>query len=92
VSGGDGMNSVLEYILSDKHWLLRLRPFVPGSYGYRFRRPGVGNAYPFEGSPRGAGFSPWVDGRGWMVSQVVKFWLSELIVGWRSEDANYSWD
>jgi hypothetical protein len=45
------MNSVLKYILSDCG-LLRLCPFVPGFYGHRFPRPRIGNAYPFEGSPR----------------------------------------
>jgi hypothetical protein len=29
--GSDGMDSVLEYILSDPRELLRLHPFVPGS-------------------------------------------------------------
>jgi hypothetical protein len=50
MSGGDGTNSVLKYILSDVRGLLRLRPFVPGSYDRHFPRPGVGNAYPFVGS------------------------------------------
>jgi hypothetical protein len=38
VSGGDGMDSVLEYILSDVRGLLRLRPFVPDSLGQHFVR------------------------------------------------------
>jgi hypothetical protein len=46
------MDLLLEYILSDAHGLMWLRPFVPGSCGRCFPRPGVGNAYPFEGSPR----------------------------------------
>jgi hypothetical protein len=48
--GGDGIDLVLEYILSDACGLLRLRPFMPDSYGRRFPRPRVGNAYPFVGS------------------------------------------
>jgi hypothetical protein len=51
VSGGDGTDSVLELILLDMCGLLQLRPFVPGSYGHHFLRHGVGNAYPFVGSP-----------------------------------------
>jgi hypothetical protein len=31
MSGGDGMDSTLEYILSDAHGLLRLCPFMPGT-------------------------------------------------------------
>jgi hypothetical protein len=52
VSGSDGMDLVLEYILLDACGLLRLHPFVPGSYGRCFPRPGVGNAYPFVGNQR----------------------------------------
>jgi hypothetical protein len=36
--GGDGMNSVLEYILLDGCGHLRLRPFVLGSYDLCFLR------------------------------------------------------
>jgi hypothetical protein len=50
--GGDGTDSLLKYILPDACGLLRLRPFVPGSYSGRFLRHVVGRAYPFEGSPR----------------------------------------
>jgi hypothetical protein len=39
------MDSILEYILTDAHGFLRLRPVVPGTYGHRFPRPGAGNAY-----------------------------------------------
>jgi hypothetical protein len=52
VSGGDETDPILEYILSDARGLIQLRPFVPGSYGRRFPRLGVGKAYPFVGSPR----------------------------------------
>jgi hypothetical protein len=31
MSGGNRMDSILEYILSDAHGLLRLRPFVVGA-------------------------------------------------------------
>jgi hypothetical protein len=40
VSGSDGIDSVFEYILLDACGLLRLHPFVPGSYGRCFPRPG----------------------------------------------------
>jgi hypothetical protein len=46
------IDSILEYILSDARGILRLCPFILGSYGHRFLRPRVGNAYPFVGSPR----------------------------------------
>jgi hypothetical protein len=52
VSGGDRMDLVLEYMLSDARGHLRLHPFVPDSYDHRFLRPKVGNAYPFAGSPQ----------------------------------------
>jgi hypothetical protein len=38
--------------IADVCGLLRLRPFVPGSYGHCFPRPRVDNAYRFEGNPR----------------------------------------
>jgi hypothetical protein len=31
MSGGDGMDSTLEYILSDTRGFLQLRPFMPGA-------------------------------------------------------------
>jgi hypothetical protein len=46
------MDSVLEYMLSNAHGLLWLRPFMLGSYGRHFPGPIFGNAYPFVGSPR----------------------------------------
>jgi hypothetical protein len=51
MSGGDGTDSVLKYMLSDVCGLLRLRPVVPGSSGRRLLRPMVSNAYPFAGNP-----------------------------------------
>jgi hypothetical protein len=30
MSGGDGMDLALEYMLSGAHWLLQLRPIIPG--------------------------------------------------------------
>jgi hypothetical protein len=52
VSGGDEADPILEYILSYARGLIQLRPFVPGSYGRRFPRLGVGKAYHFVGSPQ----------------------------------------
>jgi hypothetical protein len=38
---------------------------------------------------QGSGFPPWVDGGGWMGSQVVKYWLPVLIIGSGSDDTDY---
>jgi hypothetical protein len=54
MSGSDGMDYVLEYILSDALGFLRLHPLVPGAYGHRFLRPEAGNAYPLWVAPRHA--------------------------------------
>jgi hypothetical protein len=50
-SGCDGTDSALEYMLSGAHGLLWLCPIVLGTYGHRFPRPRVGNAYPLPKAP-----------------------------------------
>jgi hypothetical protein len=63
MSGGDGNDSTLKYILSDAHGFLQLCPFIPGALGRRLLSPGVGNSYPFVGSlwaslTKGSGLCP----------------------------------
>jgi hypothetical protein len=95
--GGDGMDLVLKYILSDALGLLRLHLFVPGSYGRRFLRSWGWQCLSVCGKPTGVlywgpGSQPRVDERGGMGSHVVKSCLPALIVGWRSDGMDYSRD
>jgi hypothetical protein len=51
MSGGDGMDSTLNYILSDMRVFILLGPFVPRAKVHRFLRPEVGDANPLWGAP-----------------------------------------
>jgi hypothetical protein len=51
MSGGDGMDSTLEYVLSDAHEFLLLRPFMPATEDCRFPRPRASDVYPLRRAP-----------------------------------------
>jgi hypothetical protein len=52
MSGGDGMDSILECVLSDMRGFLLLRPFMLDAYDRCYLRPEVGGAYPQWKAPR----------------------------------------
>jgi hypothetical protein len=94
MSGGDGMDSTLEYILSDACGFLLLCPFVPGDQGRCSPRPGVGDAFccgkppsTFDQGPRSL---PQVNERCERGRQVVKSHLPMLIIGCRSDGVDRS--
>jgi hypothetical protein len=68
MSGSNGKDSTLEYILSDACGFLCLHPYVPGAKGHRFLWPRAGDAYLFVGAlgmfHRGPESLPRVDERG----------------------------
>jgi hypothetical protein len=87
VLGGYGTDSVLEYIPSDAHELLRQRSFEAlGSAMLICCRQSLGML------DWGPGFVPQVNERGGRGKQVAKLCLPVLIVRWRSDDMDYSWD
>jgi hypothetical protein len=55
MSGGDGIDLTLEYMLSGARGLQWSRPIIPGSQDATSRSPGAGNAYPLLRAPRHGG-------------------------------------
>jgi hypothetical protein len=99
MSDDNAMDSTLEYILTDACGFLLLCPSMPSAKGHRFLRPGVGEAYPLWEPPppetidRGPrSLTLQVDERGRTGRQVVKSHLPTLIIGWRSDGTDHSWD
>jgi hypothetical protein len=86
-SGGDGMYSTLEYMLSGAHGLLWPRLIIPGIKAAASPSLRAGNAYSLLGAlgyvwPE-ARVSPRVKEGGGMVRQVVKSCLPAPMIGWK---------
>jgi hypothetical protein len=87
MSGGDGMDSALEYMLSGVHGLLWPRPIILGTQTAPSCTPGVSNAYLFLRALGMFGQRPGSHPRsrreaGWF-RQVVKSCLPAPIIGWK---------
>jgi hypothetical protein len=86
-SGGDGMDSALEYMLSHARGLLWPRPIIPGTQVTASQSLGAGNTYPLLRAPGRvwpeAWVSPQIEEGGGTVRQVAKSCLLTPIVGWK---------
>jgi hypothetical protein len=85
MSGGDGMDSTLKYMLLDACGLLWPRPIVPGAQAAASRSPGASNAYPLLRAPGLVWPEAWVslqvEEGGGTIRQVVKSCFPAPIVG-----------
>jgi hypothetical protein len=86
-SGGDGMNSTLEYMLSSACGLQWPHPIVPGAQAVASQSLGTSNAYPLLRAPKRVWPEVWVSPRveegGRTVIHVAKSCLPVPIVGWK---------